>query len=108
MLINLFHLLSKLPLPLLHALGSLLGWTVYLASPSYRSRLKDNIGRAGYPNHLNSAIRESGKNILELAFIWCAPPEKVMATAKVENWEAAQEALDSGRGVIFDTPPRLL
>ena len=104
MLISLFHLLSKLPLPLLHALGSLLGWTVYLASPSYRTRLKDNIERAGYATHLSAAIRESGKNILELAFIWCAPPEKVMATARVENWEVAQEALDSGRGVIFLTP----
>ena len=104
MLIKLFRLLSKLPLPLLHAAGSLLGWAVYLASPDYRTRLKDNITRAGYSNQLRSAIRESGKNILELAFIWCAPPERVLATAQVENWEIAQAALDAGRGVIFLTP----
>jgi KDO2-lipid IV(A) lauroyltransferase len=54
--------------------------------------------------HLHAAVRESGKNILELAFIWCAPPERVMACARVENWEVAQAALDSGRGVIFLTP----
>jgi KDO2-lipid IV(A) lauroyltransferase len=104
MLIKLFQFLSRLPLPLLHALGSLLGWIVYLASPAYRSRLKDNINRAGYSGQLHPAIRESGKNLLELPFIWCAPPGKVLDKAKVENWELAQAALDSGKGVIFLTP----
>jgi KDO2-lipid IV(A) lauroyltransferase len=104
MLVKLFHLLSKLPLPALHMLGATLGWIVYLLSPAYRARLKDNIRRAGYSNHLRAAIRESGKNILELAFIWCAPPEQVLATAYVENWEIAQAALDAGLGLIFLTP----
>lgn len=104
MLTKLFQLLSKLPLPLLHALGSLLGWIVYLASPAYRSRLKNNINRAGYTDQLSVAIRESGKNLLELPFVWCASPEKVLSKASVENWELAQAALDSGKGVIFLTP----
>jgi len=104
MLIRLFQLLSALPLPFLHALGSVLGRLVYLASPDYRRRLRENIGRAGYGVHLPATIRESGKSILELPFIWCASPERVMATARVENWEVAQQALDSGRGVIFLTP----
>jgi KDO2-lipid IV(A) lauroyltransferase len=77
---------------------------VYLASPAYRSRLKDNINRAGYSGQLHPAIRESGKNLLELPFIWCAPPGKVLDKAKVENWELAQAALDSDKGVIFLTP----
>lgn len=104
MLTKLFHFLSKLPLPLLHALGSALGWLVYLASPGHRSRIKDNINRAGYQDQLHNAVRESGKNLLELPFIWCAPQQRVLATAQVENWEIAQAALDSGRGVIFLTP----
>ena len=104
MLIRLFQLLSALPLPFLHALGSVLGRLVYLASPDYRGRLKQNIERAGYGAYLPAAIRESGKSILELPFVWCARPERVMATARVENWEVAQQALDSGRGVIFLTP----
>ncbi|MFI4939452.1 MAG: lysophospholipid acyltransferase family protein [Burkholderiales bacterium] len=104
MLVTLFRLLSLLPLPVLHALGSALGWAVYLLSPAYRARLKENINRAGYPDSLHGAIRESGKSILELAFIWCAPPEKVQATARIDNWEIAQAALDAGRGVIFLTP----
>lgn len=104
MLIKFFNLLSKLPLPALHALGATLGWLVYLASPSYRRRLSENIGRAGYTSHLRAAISESGKNILELPFIWCAPPKRVLDSAGIENWALVQAALDSGRGVIFLTP----
>jgi KDO2-lipid IV(A) lauroyltransferase len=104
MLKKLFQLLAKLPLPVLHALGSALGWIVYLASATYRARLKGNIGQAGYAPHLRAAIREAGKNILELPFIWCAPPAQVLAVAAIENWEIAQAALESGRGVIFLTP----
>ncbi len=104
MLIYLFRFLSIFPLPILHALGAGLGWLVYLASPSYRQRLKDNIARAGYGSLLSAAIVESGKNILELPFIWCASPQRVLQSAVIENWEVAQAALDGGRGAIFLTP----
>ena len=104
MLVTLFQLLSKLPLSILHALGAALGWAVYLASSSYRKRLRDNISRAGHANHLLAAIGGSGKSILELAFIWCAPPPRVLATATVENWELVQAALDTKRGVVLLTP----
>ncbi len=104
MLVILFRLLSVLPLPALHRMGAALGWIVYWGSPSYRRRLRTNITLAGFLPDLPQAIRESGKSILELAFIWCAPPERVSACASVENWEVAQAALDTGRGVIFLTP----
>ena len=104
MLVKLFRLLSRLPLPVLHALGVLLGWLVYFASPSYRNRLKENIDQAGYAAYRNAAISESGKNILELPFVWCAPPARVLPTAIVEDWAPAQAALDAGQGVIFLTP----
>jgi KDO2-lipid IV(A) lauroyltransferase len=104
MLVTLFRLLSRLPLSALHAIGAALGWLVYLVSPSYRRRLKDNIGRAGHQRYLSSAIGESGKSVLELPFIWCARPQRVLQTARLENWELAQTALDAGRGIIFLTP----
>lgn len=104
MLVILFRLLSALPLPVLHAAGATLGWLVYWASPSYRRRLRDNIGRAGYSQHLSQAILESGKSILELSFVWCAPPARVSACVSVENWPSVQTALDAGNGVIFLTP----
>jgi KDO2-lipid IV(A) lauroyltransferase len=104
MLVILFRLLSRLPLPLLHASGAALGRLVYAVSPSYRNRLKGNLRHAGFSHFLSSAIREAGKNILELPFIWCAAPERVLKTAVVENWELVQAALDAKRGIIFLTP----
>ncbi|PRC94440.1 lysophospholipid acyltransferase family protein [Solimicrobium silvestre] len=104
MLVGLFRLLSFLPLPILHGIGASLGWLVYLISPSYRHRLQTNIRQAGFAEHTRSAVSEAGKNILELAFVWCAPPDKVLKTATIENWEIAQAALDAKQGVIFLTP----
>ncbi|WP_019142099.1 lysophospholipid acyltransferase family protein [Noviherbaspirillum massiliense] len=104
MLVTLFRFLSKLPLPVLHAVGIVIGWLVYLLSPSYRNRLKENISRAGFASALPASIREAGKNVFELPFIWCAKPERVLKTATVENWELVQAALDAKRGVILLTP----
>lgn len=104
MLVLLFRLLSLLPLPVLHFLGSALGWLVYLASPSYRRRLRDNLRAAGFGQHLCSAVAESGKAIIELPFLWCARPQRVAAHATEENWECVQEVLDAGRGIVFLTP----
>ena len=104
MLVFLFRLLSKLPLRVLHFLGAALGWLVYLLSPSYRHLLRSNLTGAGFGEHLSSAIAESGKAIVELAFVWCAPPERVARHATDENWEHVQSVLDSGRGIVFLTP----
>jgi len=104
MLFSLFRLLSFLPLPLLHLIGIAMGWLVYLASPSYRKRLKDNLTRAGHGQHLLAAVNEAGKGIFELPFIWCAKPKRVLRTARIENWDLAQQALDAKTGVVFLTP----
>ncbi|MES3025020.1 MAG: lysophospholipid acyltransferase family protein [Pseudomonadota bacterium] len=104
MLVALFRLLSALPLPALHALGSALGWLVYWTSPSYRKRLRSNLELAGFGQHLSAAVSESGKAIVELPFVWCAAPERVAAHATDENWDYVQSVLDSGRGIVFLTP----
>ncbi|MDQ1832311.1 lysophospholipid acyltransferase family protein [Massilia scottii] len=104
MLVPLFRTLSKLPLPVLHVMGAALGWFVYLASPSYRKLMRTNLRTAGFGQHLSAAIAESGKSIIELAFVWCAPPEKVARLATDENWDHVQSVLDAGRGIVFLTP----
>lgn len=104
MLTVVFRLLSRFPLAILQTMGVALGWLVYLLSLSYRNRLKDNISLAGHQVHLRSAISEAGKSILELPFIWCAAPDRVLSCARVQNWQLAQDALDAGKGVIFLTP----
>lgn len=104
MLVLLFRFLSVFPLPVLHALGTALGWLVYLLSPSYRRRLRGNLELAGYGTQRRAAIAESGKAIVELPFVWCAPQERVTRHVTMENWELVQRQLDSGKGIVFLTP----
>lgn len=104
MLVLFFRLLSKLPLPVLHGLGSALGWLVYLAAPSYRRRLRDNLRGAGFGQHLSSAIAEAGKAIVELPFVWCADPARVARHATEDNQELVQAAFDRKQGIVFLTP----
>ncbi|MBY0570769.1 MAG: lysophospholipid acyltransferase family protein [Burkholderiaceae bacterium] len=104
MLVILFRFLSIFPLSVLHLIGAVLGRIVYLLSGSYRRRLRENLERAGFTAHLSDAVKEAGKNILELPFIWCAKPDRVLRTASLENWDLVQQALDAKKGVIFLTP----
>lgn len=104
MLLRLFQILSLLPLPVLHALGVLAGWMVYLSSPAYRRRMREHLALAGYGHLLRPAVAEAGKGVLELPFIWCAPASRVLRSASIHDWEIAQAALDEGRGAIFLTP----
>lgn len=104
MLVILFRFLSIFPLSVLHLIGAVLGRIVYLLSGSYRRRLRENLERAGFTAHLSDAVKEAGKNILELPFIWCAKPDRVLRTANLENWDLVQQALDAKKGVIFLTP----
>ncbi len=104
MLVLLFRLLSALPLPALHALGTVLGWVVYLLAPSYRRRLRGNMQAAGYGKNVRAAIAEAGKSMFELPFVWCADPARVARHATDENWDYVQAMRDAGRGIVFLTP----
>ena len=104
MLLSLFQILSRLPLPLMHAIGAAAGWVAYASSRAYRRRMQTHLAQAGYASALRQAIAEAGKSLLELPFIWCGKPERVLHSAQVHDWHVAQAALDQGRGVIFLTP----
>ncbi|HEX8957072.1 MAG TPA: lysophospholipid acyltransferase family protein [Burkholderiaceae bacterium] len=104
MLILLFRLLSVFPLPMMHAAGVVLGWMVYLLSGGYRKRMRENLALAGYGGQLAAAVSEAGKGALELPFVWCAPIERVLAKAQMENWEIVEDTLASGRSILFLTP----
>jgi KDO2-lipid IV(A) lauroyltransferase len=88
----------------MHALGAAAGWLTYASSHTYRERMRLNLKQAGYLAALHQTIAESGKNLLELPFIWCGSSSRVLRSAKVYEWEIAQSAIDSGKGVIFLTP----
>jgi len=105
-MVFLFRLLSRLPLRVLHLLGGWLGWLTYLASPTYRRHLCENMAQAGIdPALRQAAIAEAGKQMLELAHIWLHPlaePRALMA--EVRGWEHVEAAQAAGKGIVFLTP----
>jgi Kdo2-lipid IVA lauroyltransferase/acyltransferase len=103
----LIRLLAALPLPLLHALGTLLGWSAYAMSPTYRRHLRENLAQAGYLDAATrrAAVSAAGKAVLELPAIWLRPRADVLRWVKRIDGEALIDAARAqGRGLVFLTP----
>ena len=105
-MVLLFRLLNLLPLALLHGLGGFLGRLIYLASPTYRRHLHENMAQAGVDPALRwRAAAEAGRQMTELARIWCRPLESaVEQVAEVVGQEHVDAARAAGRGIVFLTP----
>ncbi|MDP2134833.1 MAG: hypothetical protein Q8J99_14630, partial [Sulfuritalea sp.] len=100
-----FKALARLPLPLLHNLGALAGWLVWLLSATYRRNFSRHIGQAGMMAARTAAIAEAGKSLLELPKIWLRPQGEVVArVVRVSGWELVEDAWAAGRGILFLTP----
>jgi Kdo2-lipid IVA lauroyltransferase/acyltransferase len=105
------RLLGRLPLAWLHALGALLGWLVYFASPVYAARMRENLERSGIyadRRELERALREcvaqTGKTIAETPKVWFDDAARVTSLVRCDTWHVIDEALAEGRGIIFLTP----
>src|SRR4051812_17883733 len=74
---------AHVPLPALHALGSVLGWTMYAASAGYRRNLNANLAQAGLASGgearrvRREAIGAAGRMLAELPALWFRPHEDV-------------------------------
>ena len=105
-MVFLIRLLAGLPLRVVHGLGAFTGWLTFLASPTYRRHLRENMQQAGIPHELRSAaIAEAGKQALELPSILMRPlVEVVPSVVKVSGWEVIEQAWQAGKGIVFLTP----
>ena len=72
LLIAVFSILSHLPLAVLQAVGVALGWLVYLSSPRYAARMRENLGQSGLANDaasqrrlLHQAVSATGMGALD-------------------------------------------
>lgn len=96
-----FRFLSRWPLWLLHRLGSVCGWGVYLLSAEYRHRFQAHARLAGIRAvEARAAITAAGHMVLELPKLWLGAPVVVA-------WDGAhhiEQALADRRGIIFLTP----
>ena len=102
----LFRALSRCPLWFLHAVGAVLGWLTYWASPSYRRRFVENVRQAGIaPAAARPAIAAAGRMVAELPFLWLRPAAEPIRPAP--DWQGDAlivDALRERRGVVLLTP----
>ena len=110
MLHTLLQLAARLPLRWLHRIGAAMGWLVYLCSPTYARRLRENLRASGVCAGVacdvlqKQVIAETGKGAIELAALWFAPDESIKRWAECETWHVVQDARQPGQGVLFITP----
>ena len=103
----LLRALAALPLPILHVIGTAVGWLVYLGSPRFRKYLRENLEAAGYndPAIMRAAVAEAGKGAMELPAIWMRSQEEaVRLVVEVHGWELIERTLAAGKGAILLTP----
>ncbi len=101
------HLLARLPLPVLHALGSLLGWAIYAMSPTYRRQLRGNLALAGYraARLRRAAIAETGKMLLEAPKVWLRPRAESLALLRdIDGLAHYDAAFAAGKATVLLTP----
>ena len=98
---RLFQTRSAWPLPLLHALGAVLGWVAFLGSPTYRRRFLANARQAGYAfSEVKRAVAEAGRMATEAPRLWFGAPVPV----QWEGVELVEAARATGRGLVLLTP----
>jgi Kdo2-lipid IVA lauroyltransferase/acyltransferase len=107
-----FKCFAILSFPTLHKLGAALGWLIYFCTPKSAKMMKDNIKNsrlarddAHFKQILNENIAETGKSIFETFAIWQKKEPELLASIKqVHHWNLVEDALKTGRGIIFLTP----
>ncbi|HEU4709069.1 MAG TPA: lysophospholipid acyltransferase family protein [Methylophilaceae bacterium] len=112
MLVALLRAYARLPLPLIHGLGILAGWSMYLFDAKFSRRLRKNIlsvniaeNERGFRRLVHKSIREMGKGLMETFAIWFRPEQSVLRWVKgCHGWEHVEAALSRQKGIIFLTP----
>jgi KDO2-lipid IV(A) lauroyltransferase len=108
----LLKLLARLPLPVLHGLGIVLGWLIYWSPGRHSGRMRSNVFESGLcaserecRRLLRQSIGESGKAIIELLPVWLRPYDQVLKLVKgTSGWEHIDAARAAGKGVIVIAP----
>ena len=104
--------LAKLPLFIVHFLGTLLGWLTYLSYKKYARLIYQNLAlsqvskdQVSFKKTLQRNISETGKAFLEIFAIWFKDYAKLTKWYQgCTGWEHVESALSQGKGIIFLTP----
>lgn len=107
-----YRLLAKLPLPLLHMLGTLIGWLLWLIPNKYRDIAALNI-RSCLPeltprqqrHLLRRSMVHGGRALAEGPLLWHGSERRFMRLLKdIRGYELVVEALAEGKGLITAAP----
>ena len=107
----LFYVLGQLPLPVLHGIGALIGWAMWLFPSSRRRVALTNIRHClpELPLQRQRLLARRGlihemKSIAELPFFWLGPKDKLLASVReTHGEELVEQALAQGKGLILLT-----
>ncbi len=103
----LLRALAALPLRVLHALGTVLGWLLYGIAPTYRQQLRANLAQAGLHDAATrrAAIAAAGRMLAELPVMWFRPDAAVAGLVReVIGEDLALAARAQGKPLLFLTP----
>lgn len=102
----LLRILASLPLRAVHALGAAAGWLVYLLSPTYRRRMRENMALAQLdaPHVRRAAIAAAGRQALEAGWFWLRPAADVAARVQDARPGALDALLADPRPLLLLTP----
>lgn len=105
MLLALYRIFALLPLPVLHAVGRMMGRLVYAFPGRYRQRLQANAAQAGYPDpaFARRAAAETGAMMMEMPKVWFRLNESLAKTV-CDDFHVVETALAENRGILFLTP----
>ncbi len=110
MLQLIFKPLSLLPLPVLHAMGKLLGVILFFVAGKAKRRAIENITQSQLFNGpIEPTVKLNfiamGKAILETPYIWNSDNQRINNLMKqVYGWEIIESAIEAQQGIIFLTP----
>ena len=108
--IGLIRLLSFLPLPIAHALGTFVGWCLRYTSTAKITKVNLRICFPDFSDQqinelANKSLKALGKTYAEMGMSWMWPIPKVQKLiTKVEGQEYLQKALDDKNGIILIAP----
>lgn len=103
----LFRQLGRLPLCVLHMLGSILGLLAYTASQRDRRFIRQNLDIAGFGAQIapRAVMVEAGRALMELPWLWTRSQRQIIKkVVAVSGQEVVDAARAKGKGVLFLTP----
>jgi KDO2-lipid IV(A) lauroyltransferase len=108
----LLKIIAMLPLPVIHALGTLIGYISYWTDKKFSRRIRGNLHTSKLASKARShaklvrlTTKEIGKGMLETFAIWVKSERSVLKWVKrCEGWHYVEEALATKKGIIFLTP----